>query len=685
MEKNPPVRRRRTRIESKSTDLSQKSENKIQNQNILKSNSTAEIKNEIEKESAFLEGENRPSPRNRRRRTHGENENLQQKKMNFPKTEFFSINQIKSFIVPCKELLEIYNFLENLQNNDNQQNDFDNFGDPRRRNIEKQRTYSHFITDNSEKMKYSITNLQKIIKENENNKGKSVFQFIIDYDEIQLLDDLGSLDNGDFNGLNEFYKTYPIAFLSIAKTITFQRIPSEGILEVLSSFSYEIQMSFFDLMLTDIQKLMMIFEYSYDKSSVSIVSDDLKDFVFQNIRIEKSILNDKGEILFMTHVIQSPSEFHTALNGNTPTILQTSNINIGCFDPSSPKYCFLYPISSTSLLCFLSDNSFPKSTLIHATTFVELCYCSQINHEKEEGIKRVAAPTPPPPELSSKNTFFRRKNHHTASVPKFDITPRDIAKTHNDQTDEDSSLYLPPEKVTIRSKSYYENQIQDSPVKIKPELPHKNEEEEEHNEIEDDVPIENYLSYIFMRTKSYSWRGKRIHFQMYLDDRPIFHSKLLNDHPDVIFFNQGTDCHISGLHFGRILVNPNAGTFTLRFPDDPDVDRCVIRYYQPNASGTKRVITLIFLPNSPPKIPVKMKSVKAIMSASGEWEYPNYHKHSINSIKNGALANLETNKMYMSISKISKKEAEVIAHPNIPPEYVFLFAISSYVAKFNNS
>ena len=66
MEKNPPVRRRRTRIESKSTDLSQKSENKIQNQNILKSNSTAEIKNEIEHESPFLEGGNRPSPRNRR-------------------------------------------------------------------------------------------------------------------------------------------------------------------------------------------------------------------------------------------------------------------------------------------------------------------------------------------------------------------------------------------------------------------------------------------------------------------------------------------------------------------------------------------------------------------------------------------------------------------------------------------
>ena len=688
MERNQPTRRRRTRNENKSVDLTQNTTDNLFLQNDLNQKTSPEIKNEDEITPSGLENRQKRNIRSRRR-TQGDVEILnspqkQENKSVFNKPNFYNDQQIISFIQPCKELLDIYNFLANSQKDFGLRNENDHLKRRRRRNVDDESASPPSSPTQYNYLKYNIMDIQEIIKENQQKKKKEIFHFMIGFDETRLLENLRTCSSNDINSsaISEFFKNYPLAFLAIVKTKTFQKIPSDEIIEILSSFPKETQNLFFEFLSVDIQMLIMISENLCNPNEENFINKELIDFVFNGCEIEKANLNNQGQIVFMSKIIENPSIFHNVLNDKSPLLFLTSNED--CFDPSSPKVCFLYPITSTFLIVFLNESSFSKSQLLNATILSELSYYSFSNVQIDENEPQT--PRTPvkiqPPEVAPSSAYFRKKNHHNTSPPSVDLTSQDdvMRKTKDNDDDSDSSLYLPPDKVTIPSKSYYDNEITNSPLRER-----NGESNFAPDETEDDVPIANYLSYIFMRTKAYTLRGKRIHYQLYLDDRPLFHSKILNDHPQVIFFNQGTDCHITGEHFGKILVNPNIGTFTLRLPDDPDVDRCVIRFYHSNAAGVKRVISFIFLPNSPPKVPLKLKSASATMSANGQWEFHNYHKHSIESVKNGTLTDPDTNKMYMSISKISKKEAEVIAHPNIPPENVFLFAISSFVAKGNKA
>ena len=193
---------------------------------------------------------------------------------------------------------------------------------------------------------------------------------------------------------------------------------------------------------------------------------------------------------------------------------------------------------------------------------------------------------------------------------------------------------------------------------------------------DDDLPITDYISYTIKRTNSLTWHGRRIHFQLYEGERPCFHSKIFNESPDVIYISEGTDCHISGPHVGKIIVDDTKTKFSVRLTNNPDIDASVIRFLMPRLSKGKRIIKMISkgfpeLVTPAPKI-----------NKYGDW-VSNYDDEGIESIINSSLTISKGAKEYMRISLLNKSEAKIIAHPSIPAIDVYLYGISSFLAKID--
>lgn len=190
----------------------------------------------------------------------------------------------------------------------------------------------------------------------------------------------------------------------------------------------------------------------------------------------------------------------------------------------------------------------------------------------------------------------------------------------------------------------------------------------------------NFLCYLAMREKSSSIKGKRIHFQLSLDDVKIYHAKLKGKHPTGIDIpiHTGSECHYSASDNYLLRASHDFKTYTMTHEGveifhavfekhkEEEAPKNIKVEWKPN-DGTQP-ITLVN------KIPEKNDEGKWILDYEGRYAEP--------SIKNCILIDPEDNGVRVMIRKVDSWEQDIDAKQDMPDLMLFALLLCLNICTF---
>lgn len=201
----------------------------------------------------------------------------------------------------------------------------------------------------------------------------------------------------------------------------------------------------------------------------------------------------------------------------------------------------------------------------------------------------------------------------------------------------------------------------------------------------------NY-TYSFSYKKIETIKGPRFHYQLSLNENPLFHSKAKLRHPnDPVRISSGSECHFSQHEYeGYLLTNKKRNAFSLRSKTKNGPELMIIELSQvkgPNPKNTRVIFKNFTEPveddsaNNKPQndlILVNMKPKKE--EEKGHWTLNFNGKFAIPSVKNCILVKECTDDQMISMRRVSTKSCEIDAFDYFPPLCLFALGLSSFVS-----
>jgi len=190
------------------------------------------------------------------------------------------------------------------------------------------------------------------------------------------------------------------------------------------------------------------------------------------------------------------------------------------------------------------------------------------------------------------------------------------------------------------------------------------------------------ILYKCVRSSTFTIRGRRIHFQFYQGDLPLFHTKLKSKRPtDPIPIQKGTEMHYSSNDFVGFMLSTNDHLdFSLRSQTEYGKEILSIHMTYPNiAMNTPKDIRVnFFIKDS--FMPHDLISKKPTMNDDGEWILDFHGKPLITSVKNSIFISETENIEYVITRKTDTDTVEIDAVDLISPLSVFGIALSLFIS-----
>lgn len=197
----------------------------------------------------------------------------------------------------------------------------------------------------------------------------------------------------------------------------------------------------------------------------------------------------------------------------------------------------------------------------------------------------------------------------------------------------------------------------------------------------DSSDLPEYLTYSCIKAKASKFGGGScIHFQLSLDDKNLFHSKVKKmSQTEPIPVGAGTEVHYRGKQEYVLLCNATHEAFSLRekSPTGPEV--LVISMYQIVSIDEPKTVRVVYknLHNSGHTCLVSRKPIK---NPDGTWMLDFCERYTIPSKRNAILVDEQTLSEVLVIRKVEEFEIEIDAIATVPPLYVFGTALSFWLA-----
>ena len=191
--------------------------------------------------------------------------------------------------------------------------------------------------------------------------------------------------------------------------------------------------------------------------------------------------------------------------------------------------------------------------------------------------------------------------------------------------------------------------------------------------------LPEYITYSCIRKKS-TLSGRCTHFQLSLDDRDIYHSKIKSTtQTEPIPIAAGTEAHYSKGNDFYLLTNKSHEAFSLRAKKPNGKEIAILTMYQIISIDDPKNIQLLYNRSESDDTKIKLVNRKPTLQADGTWVLDFSERYTIPSKKNAILVDDETGKEMIVVRKVEENEIELDAFEPIPPIYVFALAVAFWV------
>ena len=191
--------------------------------------------------------------------------------------------------------------------------------------------------------------------------------------------------------------------------------------------------------------------------------------------------------------------------------------------------------------------------------------------------------------------------------------------------------------------------------------------------------LPEYITYNCLRKKS-SLPGHCTHFQLSLDDRDIYHSKIKSvAQIEPIPISAGTEAHFSKPNDFYLLTNKSHEAFSLRSKKPNGKEIFTLTMYQIISIDDPKNIQLLYNRSESDDTKIKLINRKPTQQPNGNWVLDFSERYTIPSKKNAILIDEETGKEMIVVRKVEENEIELDAFEAIPPIYVFALAVAFWV------
>lgn len=301
-----------------------------------------------------------------------------------------------------------------------------------------------------------------------------------------------------------------------------------------------------------------------------------------------------------------------------------------------------------------------------------------IQNEFKVEFPRIGSPAP-------QRTFTRRLTRsRNASSPNIEIPELKI-------TENQTEIAVDKQPTTTTDSENHSTSIQKSEEKQNSEIKSENKATAKPSTslvtkevYAGEFPKEDLITYKILKLTKFTVKGKRFHYQLYCDDFPLFHSKILREIPEEIFISKGISCHLSDeVHESVVRCDKGRETFRLRktweSPDD-----AVLKISPPPIPKGIRNLNLEFFSGDDKSF--QLKSLPPKMKSPNCWvpDLGSYFEelNGMESVKNCSLVNTEAPRMrYITFIRNSDTEATIVAHKSIPQLVVHLFGMASFISR----
>lgn len=180
-----------------------------------------------------------------------------------------------------------------------------------------------------------------------------------------------------------------------------------------------------------------------------------------------------------------------------------------------------------------------------------------------------------------------------------------------------------------------------------------------------------------IKTKKISLKGTRIHFQLYLLGKAIFHSKIKANQKGPIYFMRGGNSHIQIQNPDFIIATKqNFSHFSLYAGNSTENEILTIHFQSSNEKSKPRSSKIDFL--QVPTFISKLQSREPTRSTNGEWIIDLCGANTKKSIKTCVYTNSE-NVPYIIITKTLGSDLNIDVHQKISKEFVFAIGMATYL------
>lgn len=210
-----------------------------------------------------------------------------------------------------------------------------------------------------------------------------------------------------------------------------------------------------------------------------------------------------------------------------------------------------------------------------------------------------------------------------------------------------------------------------------------------------DSPRHMSYTYFFNYNKVETLKGPRFHYQLTLNESPLFHTKTKNRHPsDPVRISSGKECHFSQKEYeGYLLINKKRTSFSLHSKTINGPELMTIELEQvkgPFPKNTKVIFKNFSEPieeecngeiendsSNKDLILCNLKPQKE--EEKGHWTLDFNGKYAIPSVKNCILVKESSNDHMISFRRISSNSCEIDARDYFPPICLFALGLSSFM------
>ena len=169
------------------------------------------------------------------------------------------------------------------------------------------------------------------------------------------------------------------------------------------------------------------------------------------------------------------------------------------------------------------------------------------------------------------------------------------------------------------------------------------------------------ITYQITRESFVTLKGKRIHFQIYKEDKPIFHSKLKGKRPNKpIPIGNGSEVHFSQNDFAAFLLSdPTFLNFSLRAKTEYGKELLSIHVeYRNGDKKLPRIVKVNFFAKDS-LIPPNLISKDPVANEEGQYELYFHDKPVVSSVKNFIFIDPSNGIEFCCIRRVSKTVFEV--------------------------